>query len=141
VGASRVDVLNAADAAFARGDMAGARGLYERVLNTPPTGETQAQTAAVNDFAHFRGMVAALADGREDQAKAQLTTLQQADANAPLARLAAQVWDQYGMVGSLRGACAQVQPQIAAQAGPTLQALQGIGVNVDAQSLCSVPGR
>jgi hypothetical protein len=133
-------VLNAANAAFVQGDAPGASGLYERVLNTPPTGESAAQTSDINAFAHFRDMVALLADGRDDDANAQLDALQQADASAPLARLGSQLWDQYGMVGSLRGACAQLQPQIAAQAGPTLTALQDLGVSVDPQTLCSVPG-
>jgi hypothetical protein len=139
VGSSRVEVLNAADAAFGRGDLTDAGQLYARVLNTPPTGETAQQTAAINDLAHFRAMIVLLANGQEDQARAQLTALQQQDANAPLARIASQVWDQYSMVGAVRGACAQVQPQIATQAGSTLQTLQGMGVSVDATTLCSVP--
>ncbi len=50
VGTSRVDTLNAANAAFARGDAANASGLYERVLNTPPTGEQAATSSAINQF-------------------------------------------------------------------------------------------
>src|SRR4051812_39091585 len=109
-GSGRVDVLNAAEAAFAGGDLTTASGLYERVLNTPTTGERAPTTTAINDYAHFRAMVTLLAEGHEDDAKAQLDALQQANATAPFARLASQLWDQYGMVGSLRGACAQVQP-------------------------------
>ena len=135
----RVDVLKAADAAFAGGDLATATGLYERVLNTPTTGEAAPTTAAINQYAHFRDMVSLLADGREDDAKTQLDALQQADASAPFARLANQLWDQYGMVGGLRGACAQVQPQIALQAGATLAALQSQGLSVDPATLCSAP--
>jgi hypothetical protein len=134
-----VEVLNAADAAFSSGDLANSSGLYERVLNTPPSGEQSEQTAAINGLAHFRAIVALLARGREDDARTHLDALQQADASAPMARLATQLWDQYGMVGGVRGACAQVQPQIATQAGPTLQMLQAMGVNVDAQTLCKVP--
>ncbi|MBV9326296.1 MAG: hypothetical protein JO352_21235 [Chloroflexi bacterium] len=139
VGAGRVEILNAADAALGRGDLTAASGLYERVLNTPPGGEGAPATVAINQYAHFRDLVTLLADGREDDAKAQVDALQQADASAPFARLANQLWDQYGMVGSVRGACAQVQPQIAAQAAPTLGTLQGLGVNPDPGSLCSVP--
>ena len=84
-------------------------------------------------------MVTLLADGREDDAHAHEQALQQLDPNAPLARLSAQLWDQYGMVGQLRGACAQLQPLVAAQAGPTLNTLHNHGVVVDAASLCSVP--
>ena len=138
-GSSRVDVLNAANAAFTRGDLTNADGLYERVLNTPTTGETSDQTTTINSFARFRGMVSLLGDGREQDAKAQVDALQQADASGSMTRLAAQLWDQYSMVGSLRGACAQLQPQIATQAGPTLAALQALGVSVDPQTLCS-PG-
>jgi len=134
-----VDVLNAAEAAFAGGDLTTASGLYERVLNTPTTGESAPATTAITDYAHFRAMVTLLAEGHEDDAKAQLDALQQANATAPFARLASQLWDQYGMVGSLRGACAQVQPQIASQAGATLTALQGLGVRVDARTVCSAP--
>jgi hypothetical protein len=134
-----VEVLNAADAAFTSGDLANSSGLYERVLNTPTTGESADATAAINQLAYFRAMVALLAIGREDDARAQLNALQKADANAPMARLATQLWDQYSMVGGVRGACTQVQPQIATQAGPTLQMLQAMGVNVDAQTLCMVP--
>jgi tetratricopeptide (TPR) repeat protein len=133
---SRVEALNSADAAFARGDLTTATGLYERVVNTPPTGEAAATASAVTSFAHFRAMVALLAAGREDEARAHLDALQQADPNAPFTRLAAQLWDQYGMVGQLRGACAQIQPQIASQAGPTLAVLQAAGVTVDAATLC-----
>ena len=139
VATSRVDVLNAANAAFAKGDLSTASGLYERVLNTPPSGEPAPTTLVINDFAHFREMVTLLAGGREDEARAQLDALQKSDANAALARLASQLWDQYGMVGQLRGACAQLQPEIISQAGATLTGLQGLGVTVDAQTLCAPP--
>ena len=43
------------------------------------------------------------------------------------------------MVGSLRGACAQVQPQIEAQAGATLNTLQSAGVSIDPTTLCRAP--
>jgi tetratricopeptide (TPR) repeat protein len=141
VGASRVDLLNAANAAFARGDTTTAAGLYERVLNTPPTpGEAAAETAAINQLASFRDLVALLALGREDEARAQIEALQHSAPDAPMTRLAAQLWDQYGMVGQLRGACAQLQPQLATQAAPTLAALQTVGVSVDPQTLCTPGG-
>ncbi len=138
-GAGRLEVLNAADAALDGGNAGAASGLYERVLNTPTTGEALATTSAINAYATFRDIVALLAVGREDDAKAQVDALQQADASAPFARLANQLWDQYGMVGSLRGACAQVQPQIEAQAGATLNTLQSAGVSVDPSTLCRAP--
>jgi hypothetical protein len=139
IGSSRVDTLNAANNAFTKGDLTAASGLYERVLNTPPTGEPATTTAAINDFAYFRDIVTLLADGREDDAHTQLMALQQADANAPMTRLGSQLWDQYGMVGQLRGACAQLQPQVATQAGATLGELQTLGVSVDPATLCVVP--
>src|SRR5579859_1210178 len=132
---TRVDLLNQANAAFAAGDLASASGLYERVINTPPNGETRETTFAINDFARFRDIVSQLSQGNEDQAKAQLDALQRDDPNAALARLGAQLWDQYGMVGDLKGACAQLQPDIASQAGPTLAALSALGVS-DPGKLC-----
>jgi hypothetical protein len=138
-GASRVEVLNAANSAVQRGDLTVASGLYERVINTPPTGENAQQTAAIDDFARFQATATLLASGNEDQAKTQLDALQKADPNSAFARLAAQLWDQYSMIGSVRGACSQLQPQIAAQAGPSLQVLQALGVSVDAQALCKLP--
>ena len=141
--ATRVDTLNAANVAFKGGDFKAAAGLYDRVVNTPPgTAEAATATSAINDFAWFRGMITLLADGREDDAKTAHDTLLQRDPSAPLARLGDQLYNQYGMVGQLRGACAQLQPQVPTQAGPTLATLQGLGVtNVDAATLCSVPAR
>jgi tetratricopeptide (TPR) repeat protein len=137
---SRIDALNAANAAFRSGDLKTAAGFYERVVNTPPSpAEAPAASAAINDFARFRGMVALLADGREDEARIDLQELQKRDPSSPLARLGSQLYEQYGMTGQLRGACAQLQPQVASQAGPTLATLQALGVAIDAQSLCSMP--
>jgi hypothetical protein len=136
---SRVEALNAANAAFRSGDLERAAGLYDRVLNTPPTGESPAARSAIDDVADFRAMVALLANGREDDGRAHLDALQKRDANAPLARLGNQLWDQYGMTGQLRGACAQLQPQVQSQVGPQLATLQGLGVTIEANTLCSVP--
>jgi hypothetical protein len=138
---TRVETLNAANSAFTSGDLKTSAGLYERVVNTPPGPGEGAAMMAITDFAHFRALVVLLADGREDEARAHLDALQARDNTAALARLANQLWDQYGMTGQLRGACAQIQPQVAGQAGPTLSILQGTGVTVDAQTLCSVPSR
>lgn len=140
VTASRVDVLNAANAAYQRGDANAAAELYLRVINTPPApGEDAATAAAVQDFADFRGMVALLAAGREDEARARLDDLQSRGAGSPFARLGAQLWDQYGMTGQLRGACAQVQPSVATQAAAPLAVLAAAGVTIDASAMCSVP--
>ena len=140
VTASRVESLNAAGAAFAQGDMKTSAALYERVLNMPPApAEGAAGTAAIDDFANFRAMVALLADARETEAHQHLDALQERDANAPLARLGTQLWDQYGMVGGVRGACAQLQPAIASQATLVLTMLQSLSVRADAASLCNTP--
>lgn len=140
VGSSRVEVLKSANTAFAGGDLANASGLYERVLNTPPTGEAPDAQRAIDQFAGFRAIVSMLATGKEDQAKTQLDAMQKADPNAPLTRLGNQLWDQYSMVGGVRGACSQLQPQVGQAAGETLQALQSMGVSVDAGDLCKLPG-
>ena len=136
VTAGRVETLNAAGAAYASGDLKTAASLYERVVNTPPA---SGDSPLLTDFADFRAAVALLANGDEDQAHAHVEALTKRDANGLFARLANQLWDQYGMVGQLRGACAQLQPQVASQAGSVLSMLQNIGVMTDAASLCSVP--
>jgi hypothetical protein len=107
------------------------------VTNTPPGPAEGANATTIDDFAQFRAMLALLADGREDDARTHLEVLR--PRTSPLARIGIQVWDQYGMTGQLRGACAQVQPQVTSQAGTALTTLQGLGVTVDAASLCSVP--
>jgi hypothetical protein len=138
--ATRIEVLNAAEAAFQRGEAANAAALYERVTNTPPApGEEPAASAAIIDYAHFRAAVALLAAGREADARAQLDELQSRDANAPLARLGNQLWDQYGMTAQLRAACAQLQPQLATQAAQVFATLVALGVNVDPTRVCSLP--
>src|SRR6202022_1166986 len=118
--------------AFNKGDLKTAAGLYDRVVNTPSgSAETAPATAAINELAWFRGMVTLLADGREEEARIDLDALR-LHPDAPLARLGDQLYNQYGMVGALRGACAQLQPQVVTQAGPTLVTLAGLGVtNVD----------
>jgi len=135
-GTSRVEVLNAADAALASGNAADAAALYDRVINTPPT-ETAAAAVAITDYAHFRAMVALLAAGHEDEAQAHVEALRSREPTAPLPRLADQFWNQYTMTASAKAACNQVQPQIATQAAPVLQTLQSLGVTADPTRLCS----
>ena len=140
VTASRVETLNSAAAAYAGGDFKNAASLYERVVNTPPGGDESAtDRVTVTAFAHFRAMLATLANGDEDLARTHRDALQQTNPNGAFAGLAAQLWDQYGMVGAVRGACAQLQPQIASQATTELRTLQDLGVRVDAATLCNVP--
>jgi hypothetical protein len=139
VGVGRVDVLNSANAAFASGKTEEAAGLYERVINTPPTaGESAAATVAIEDFAHFRAMVALLAAGNEDDARTHFEALRGREPSAPLPRLADQFWNQYSMTASVKAACAQLQPQVASQAGPVLSTLQSLGVSIDSTSFCGV---
>ena len=127
----------AANAAFDRGDSATAAQLYERVVNTPPSpSETAELRSAIDGFARFRAVASLLASGREADAREQLDALQQRDQVAPFARLAAQLYDQYGMTGQLRAACAQLRPQIESQAGPALAALQAAGVAINLATLC-----
>jgi len=101
------------------------------VANTPPTPNEGAAALAITDFARFSSLVTLLADNREDEARAQLDALQQGDPAAPLARLGAQLWDQYGMTGQLGSACTQLQPQIASQATSQLRTLQSAGVMIE----------
>src|SRR5215207_5137088 len=52
---SRIDVVNAAGAAYRSGDLPTAVALYERVRNTPPgPNEAPPSRAAIDEFAHFR---------------------------------------------------------------------------------------
>jgi len=139
VTATRLELLNVANQSFLAGDYTAAAQLYERVVNTPPSaGEQAVATAAITDFAHFRAIVAWLAASQDADAEENLNALLSRDANAPLSRLAQQLWDQYSMTASARAACAQLQPEVASQAGPILQSLQSLGVSVDAATLCSV---
>jgi hypothetical protein len=133
-------VLNAAETAFRSGEPGAAAALYERVTNTPPSpGESADGSMAIVDYAYFRGAIALLAAGREDDARAQLDALQAHDPSSPLARLGAQLWDQYGMTAQLRSACAQLQPQLASQAAPVLATLTAQGVDIQPERVCSVP--
>jgi hypothetical protein len=130
-------VLNSANAAYSRASWSEAVGLYERVLNTPPTAnEAAAAATAVNDFAHFRAMVALLNDGREDEARAHFEALRTREPSAPLPRLADQFWNQYSMTASVKAACAQLQPQIVSQGGPVLSTLQSLGIDLGSAGLC-----
>jgi len=138
VGSGRVEILNAAEAAYASGNSEAAAGLFERAANTPPNAnEAAAASIAITDYAHFRAMVALLAAGREDEARAHMEALRSREPSAPLPRLADQFWNQYSMTASVKAACAQLQPQVASQGTPVLSTLQSIGVNADPTRLCT----
>jgi hypothetical protein len=137
--AGRIDVLTTANDLFRGGNLPGAAELYDRVLNTPATGEAPAVSSAIDGLAHFRAMVALLGAGEEARAREHLQALQERDATAPFTRLSAELWDQYGMTSDLRSACAAVRPQVRSQAGAMLAMLMGAGLTVDPDSLCSVP--
>jgi hypothetical protein len=139
-GAGRIDLLNAADAAYRSGDARTASELYTRVSNTPPpASETPSLTTAIDELARFRAMLAFVAIGDEAHAKDQLSALQEHDVDAPLTRLAAQFWDQYGMTAQLRAACNQLRPQLSI-ADATLATLSAAGATLQSQALCTTPG-
>src|SRR5205085_11943101 len=81
--ATRLETLNAANFAYKGGDVRAAAALYERVINTPPGATEGSNATVINDFAHFRAMLALLTDSREDEARVHLDALQRRDANAP----------------------------------------------------------
>jgi len=81
-------------------------------------------------------MVTLLNDGSEDEARAHFEALQAREPSAPLPRLADQFWNQYSMTASVKAACAQLQPQVASQAGPVLSTLQSLGVDAGPAGLC-----
>ena len=132
----RTQVLVAADDAFQRGAPAAADELYRRVLGTPPRpGETRATQDAVEQYARYREVLSQLLLGREDQARSQLRQLEERLPDAPFTRLAAQLWEQYGMTADVRAACASVQAQVE-QVRPVLEVLGQAGVVVDAATVC-----
>jgi hypothetical protein len=140
-GTSRPELLQAANAAYTRNDVAQATALYRQVMAARPgPDESAEQTQDLTDFAEFRLLLTLVAAG--DQAgAARLVGALQANAKAsPFTRLAGQFWDQYGMSASLTGACAQVQPQVASQAGTQLAALRALGVAIPESAVCQPPG-
>jgi hypothetical protein len=136
----RLQPLVDADAAYARADLSTAISLYEQVAATPPADqESPPASEAITGLARFRALVALTALGDDDLARAELQALSTADPNAPLARLAAQFWDQYGMTGSARAACAQLATAVDSQAHPVLDALADVGIWLQPDELCFVP--
>jgi len=135
-----VQLLIDANRAYAHQNVEAALDLYEQAINTPASAEESTSvSAAIDGLAGFREIVGLTAAGREDEAHRRLTLLAARDPGAPLARLAAQFWDQYGMTASARAACAQLAPQVDTQAGAVLATLSSLGVDIRHDELCALP--
>jgi len=136
----RAQPLVDANAAYVRADLRTAINLYEQVASvTPSEEESQPVSAAITGLARFRALVALTSLGDDDQAHEELQALLATDANAPLARLAAQFWDQYGMTGSARVACRQLSAAVDSQAHSVLHTLASVGISMQHEEVCFVP--
>jgi endoglucanase len=136
----RVRALRDANRAYTQQNIDTAANLYEQVFDTPASREESAvMSAAIDGLAGFRAIVGLTAAGREEEAHRRLALLTDRDPEAPLARLAAQFWDQYGMTASARAACAQLAPQVDTQAATVLQTLGSLGVDIRHDELCVLP--
>ena len=137
----RLASLLQANAAYTRGDLSTAIDLYDQVANTLSSDqESQPESTAITGLARFRATVALTSLGDDEQAHNELQALLESDASAPVARLAAQFWDQYGMTGELASACAQLRAQLGI-ADPTFVLLGQVGVTTQAATLCVPPGQ
>ena len=128
-----------ANVAYAQHDVRKALELYEQVAKTPPSdGESPTISAAIDGLARFRRLVGLTTIGDEEQARRELASLVADEPDAPLSRLAAQFWDQYGMTASARAACAQLAPQVDTQAAGVLKTLSSLGIKLQHDELCVV---
>ena len=136
----RVSALERANAAYVAHDVKTALPLYDRVATTPPSqAESQSVSIAVTGLARFRALLVRTATGDEDGAQQELQALEAADPGAPLARLAAQFWDQYSMTASPTAACSQLAPQVDSQTRDVLSTLQTLGITMRHDELCVLP--
>ena len=136
----RLKPLVDANKAFARADLPTAIDLYEQVATTAPSDqESQTVSVAISGLARFRALVALTSLGNDDEAHEDLLALLASDAGTPLARLAAQFWDQYSMTGSARVACAQLSAAVDSQARSVLDTLASVGIRLQHDELCFVP--
>jgi hypothetical protein len=136
----RAQLLIDANRVYAHKNVEAAIDLYEQAINTPASEEESASiSAAIDGLAGFREIVGLTVAGREDEARGRLAFLAQRDPEAPLARLAAQFWDQYSMTASARAACAELAPQVDTQAGVVLKTLESLGVRIQHDELCVLP--
>lgn len=142
VAVPRLQLLRAANVAYAQHDLQTAIDLYEQAATTPPSSEESTTTsAAIDGLARFRELVGLTAIGDEEQARRQVALLAADQRDEPFARLAAQFWDQYGMTSSARAACAQLAPQVETQARPALETLGSLSVQLRHDEVCVVPWR
>jgi len=139
VAVPRLGPLGDANVAYAQHDVRKALELYEQVAKTPPSdGESPTISAAIDGLARFRRLVGLTTIGDEEQARRELASLVADESDAPLSRLAAQFWDQYGMTASARAACAQLAPQVDTQAAGVLKTLSSLGIKLQHDELCVV---
>jgi hypothetical protein len=140
VAVPRVQLLIDANRAYTRQNVETAIELYEQAINTPASEEESAViSASIDGLAGFREIVGLTAAGREEEARGRLAFLAERNPDAPLVRLAAQFWDQYGMTANARAACAQLAPQVGTQAGAALKTLESLGVRIEHDELCVLP--
>ena len=135
----RLRPLIEANTAYAKHDVRTALDLYGQVLETPASGEeSSTMSTAIDGLARFRRLVGFTTIGDEDQAAHELASFVEQQPGAPLARLAAQFWDQYGMTASAGAACAQLAPQVDSQAVLPIQTLNALGVKIRHDELCVI---
>jgi hypothetical protein len=136
----RLQPLVNADASYARDDLPTAINLYEEVADAAPSGQESPDVAgAITGVARFRALVALTSLGDDKDAHDVLQALVDSDSDAPLARLASQFWDQYGMTGSARAACAQMTGAIDSVGHSVLDTLSSLGIKIGHDELCFVP--
>jgi hypothetical protein len=135
----RLRWLFQANTAYRLGDLPTAIELYDEVANTSSSDqESRPESMAISGLARFRAIVALTSLGDDEQAHNEVQALLESDANAPIARLAAEFWDQYGNTGSARTACAALGPSVDSQARSILEALASLGINIQHDEVCVV---
>lgn len=136
MGESRASILASANQTLGAGNLAAAASLYERALNTPPTAaETAVVTSTLDDFARFRLLVIAAANGEDEKARAQLSALTRRQPPTPFATVADELWHEFGMTSDIRAACTRVAPQLA----PMAPLLREAGVTISGDMVCGAP--
>jgi hypothetical protein len=135
----RLALFRRANAAYMLHDVQTAVELYDQVARTPPSdAESPPLATGIGDLSRFRALIALASIGQEDSARHRLDLLVDGDPGSPMARLAAQFWDQYSMTASVRAACAQLAPDVEPQAATVLATLASMGVEIRHDELCVV---